>query len=69
VQSGLLNSQCQAFVFAYHSKADYQANQNNGYTAGRVALTNTGSGSGRNLEVDTGSVVSITEQTAFDFNF
>ena len=39
VQHGLLGSQCQAFVFAYHSQAEYLAHQNDGYTAGRVALT------------------------------
>jgi hypothetical protein len=67
VQSGLLNSQCQAFVFAYHSRSDYQANVNNGYTAGRVALTtNGGPGLPYNLEVDAGGVYFPAE---FDFNF
>ena len=69
VQKGLLNGQCQAFVYAYHSKSDYQMHQNDGYTAGRVALTV--SGSQRNLEVDTGEVTSETynQQSEFDFNF
>ena len=68
VQSGLLNSQCQAFVFAFHSRNDYRANMNNGFTAGHVALTtNTGSGSQRNLEVDAGDVYDFPAQ--FDFNF
>jgi hypothetical protein len=67
VQSGLINTRCQAFLFAYHSQSDYQANRNNGYTAGRVALTDTGSGSQQNLEVDTGAATST--QTQFDFNF
>lgn len=68
VQSGLLNSQCQAFVFAFHSKNDYQANINNGYTAGRVALTtNSGPDLQRNLEVDAGDVYDFPAQ--FDLNF
>jgi hypothetical protein len=68
VQSGLLNSQCQAFVFAFHSRSDYQANGNNGYTVGRVALTmNSGSGPQHNLEVDAGSVYNFPEQFAFNF--
>jgi hypothetical protein len=68
VQSGLLNSQCQAFVFAFHSSSDYRANKNNGYTAGRVALTmNSGSGPQHNLEVDAGGVYDFPAQ--FDFNF
>jgi hypothetical protein len=68
VQSGLLNSQCQAFVFAFHSRSDYQANVDNGYTAGRVALTtNSGPGLQHNLEVDAGNVYNFPAQ--FDFNF
>lgn len=68
VQRGLLNSQCQAFVFAFHSRSDYQANINNGYTAGRVALTtNSGPDLKRNLEVDAGDVYDFPAQ--FDFNF
>lgn len=63
---GLTASQCQAFVYAFHSRSDYQAHENDGYTAGRVALTNDSS-SQRNLEVDTGSVYDL--QTQFDFNF
>ena len=71
---GLIGGRCQAFVFAYHSRGDYQAHRDDGYTVGRVALT-TGSGSGsgseRNLEVDTGEVTSETynpkTQFAFDF--
>jgi hypothetical protein len=67
-QSGLLNNQCQAFVFAFHSRSDYQANSNNGYTAGRVALTmNSGSGPQHNLEVDAGDVYDFPAQ--FDLNF
>jgi hypothetical protein len=68
VQSELLSNQCQAFVFAYHSRSDYQANSNNGYTAGRVALTmNSGPGPQHNLEVDAGDVYDFPAQ--FDFNF
>jgi hypothetical protein len=68
VQSGLLSSQCQAFVFAYHSTSDYKANINNGYTAGRVALTtNSGPGPKFNLEVDAGNAYNFPAQ--FNFNF
>jgi len=68
VQGGLLGNQCQAFVFAFHSRSDYQANVNNGYTAGRVALTtNSGPGPQHNLEVDAGNVYNFPAQ--FDFNF
>lgn len=68
VQSGLLGNQCQAFVFAFHSQSDYQENMNNGYTAGRVALTtNSGSGPRHNLEVDAGDVYDFPAQ--FDFSF
>ena len=68
VQSGLIDNRCQAFVFAFHSKADYQANENNGYTAGRVALTtNGGSGPQYNLEVDAGNVYDFPPE--FNFNF
>jgi hypothetical protein len=70
LRSGLIGRQCQAFVFAYRSPSDYQAHQGDGYTVGRVALTNI-SGSQRNLEVDTGEVTSETynpqAQFAFDF--
>ena len=71
MHSGLINSHCQAFIFAYHSRSDYQAHLGDGYTVGRVALTNTGSGSQRNLEVDVGEVSSETYnvQTQFDFDF
>lgn len=71
VQSGLINSPCQAFLFAYHSHSDYQAHLGDGYTVGRLALTNTGSGAQRNLEVDVGAVTSeaYNMQTQFDFNF
>jgi hypothetical protein len=65
-QLGLTSSRCQAFVFAFHNRSDFQAHNNDGYTAGRVALTNT-SGSQRNLEVDTGSVYAT--RTRFSFNF
>lgn len=65
---GLIGSQCQAFVFAFRSRSDYRAHQNDGYTAGRVALTNN-SGSQRNLEVDTGEVTSVLSSPRFDFNF
>jgi hypothetical protein len=70
VQSGLINSQCQAFVYAYHSENDYQTHRNDGYTAGRLALT-TGSDSQRSLEVDVGEVTSEINnlQTQFSFNF
>jgi hypothetical protein len=68
VQSGLLNNQCQAFVFAFHSRSDYQANIDNGYTAGRVALTtNSGPGPQHNLEVDAGDAGNFPPQ--FNFNF
>ncbi len=57
VQNGLINSHCQAFVFAYHSRRDYRAHRDDGYTAGRVALTtNAASGPKYNLEVDAGDV-------------
>lgn len=68
VQHGLLGNQCQAFVFAFHSKSDYLAHQGDGFTAGRVALTtNSGSGPQMNLEVDAGSAVNT--QAESDFNF
>ncbi len=53
------------------SQSDYQAHLGDGYTVGRVAITNTGSGSQRNLEVDVGEVTSesYNMQTQFDFNF
>jgi hypothetical protein len=66
MQNGLLASQCQAFVFAYDNRSAYLANRNDGYTAGRVALTNN-SGSERNLEVDTGNF--YHPQTQFNFNY
>jgi len=65
VQEGFTNNQCGAVVFAYHSESDYQANQNNGFTAGRVITT--ANGSQLNLEVDTGAATA--EQSEFDFNF
>jgi hypothetical protein len=69
VQSGLVGNQCQASVFAFHSESDYQAHQNDGYTAGRVALTtNSGSGPQHNLEVDAGDVTNM-QAAKFDFNF
>jgi hypothetical protein len=67
LQNGLLASQCQAFVFAYHSRSDYLANRNDGFTAGRVAVTNNYGSPQWNLEVDTGSAWS--QQTQFDFNY
>jgi hypothetical protein len=68
VQSGLLSSQCQAFVFAFHSRSDYQANINNGYTARSVALTtNSGPGPKRNLEVDVGDVYNFPVEFNFSF--
>lgn len=68
VEQGLLGNQCQAFVFAYHSRSDYNANVDNGYTAGRVALTtNGGSGPPFNLEVDAGDVYDFPPE--FNFNF
>lgn len=70
VQSGLLGNQCQAFVFAYHSESDYQANQGDGFTAGRVALTsNSGSGPQHNLEVDAGEETSEANNVQAQFNF
>jgi hypothetical protein len=63
VQNGLLGNQCGAFVFAFHSEADYHAHQNDGYTVGRVALdTNGGTSSQGNLEVDAGD-------ETFNFNY
>lgn len=64
-QKGLLNNRCGAVVFAYHSESDYRANRDNGFTAGRVIIT--ASGSQLNLEVDAGSATS--EQSEFEFNF
>jgi hypothetical protein len=71
VQAGLVGGQCQAFIFAYHSRSDYRSHLNDGFTAGRVALTNSGSGSQRNLEVDTGEVTAenYDQQSEFDFSF
>jgi hypothetical protein len=70
VQSGLLGNQCQAFVFAYHSESDYQANQGDGFTAGRVALTsNSGSGPQHNLEIDAGEETSEANNMQAKFNF
>jgi hypothetical protein len=68
LQKGLMGSQCQAFVFAFHSRSDYRAHQNDGYTAGRVALTNS-AGSQHNLEVDAGGVTSMLSNPQFNFNF
>ena len=65
VQKGLTNYQCGAVVFAYHSESDYQANRDEGFTAGRVVTT--AYGSQLSLEVDTGGATS--EQSEFDFNF
>ena len=70
LQSGLIGSQCQAFIFAFRSRSDYQAHKNDGYTVGRVAFTND-SGSQRDLEVDTGEVTSeaYNPRTQFSFKF
>jgi hypothetical protein len=68
LDKGLLAGQCQAFVFAFHSRHDYEEHRNNGYTVGRVALTN-GSGSQRTLEVDRGSSALGIPQAQFDFSF
>jgi hypothetical protein len=68
VQNGLLANQCQAFVFAFHSRRDYRIHYDDGYTAGHVALTtNAGSGSKYNLEVDAGNIYDFPTQ--FEFNF
>jgi hypothetical protein len=68
VQRGLLGNHCQAFVFAFHGRHDYRVHRDDGYTAGRVALTaNAGSGPKYNLEVDAGDVYDFPTQ--FDFNF
>ena len=68
VENGLLGNQCGAAVFAYHSMSDYQANNDNGFTAGRVILSNnSGSSPQFNLEVDTGAATD--EQATFNFNF
>ena len=68
VQNGLLSNQCGAVVFAYHSMSDYQANKDNGFTAGRVILSNNGGSDPQlNLEVDAGSATNM--QAEFDFDF
>jgi hypothetical protein len=68
VQNGLLSNQCGAVVFAYHSMSDYQVNKDNGFTAGRVILSNNnGSSPQFNLEVDTGSATNTL--ATFNFNF
>jgi hypothetical protein len=68
VQEGLLGNQCGAVVFAYHSLSDYQANKDNGFTAGRVILSdNSGPGPQQNLEVDDGSATSTQAEFAFNF--
>jgi hypothetical protein len=68
LQSGVIGSQCQAFIFAFRSRSDYQTHKNDGYTVGRVALTND-SGSQRDLEVDTGEVTSEAYNPRTQFNF
>jgi hypothetical protein len=67
VQQGLLSSPCEPVVFAYHSMSDYLAHRDDGYTAGRVSVSSTGSGSQKNLEVDAGDVYNFPAE--FDFNF
>lgn len=71
VQRGLLGNRCQAFVFAFHSRHDYRAHLNDGYTVGRVAFTtNSSSGPPDSLEVDIGNVtqvMGVKEQFAFNF--
>jgi hypothetical protein len=72
MQHGLISDHCQAFVFAFHSRRDYKAHTDDGYTVGRVALTtNSASGSSLNLEVDVGNITRapIDMKTQFDFNF
>lgn len=71
VQSGLIGNRCQAFLFAYHSRHDYRAHLNDGFTVGSVALTDIGSGSQFNLEVDVGEVTSEVNnlRSRFEFNF
>jgi hypothetical protein len=69
VQAGLINDHCEAFVFAFHSRRDYRAHLNNGFTAGRVALTTNPSGLRYNLELDAGSVSNIFNMARFDFHF
>jgi hypothetical protein len=69
LRRGLIGGQCQAFVFAYHSRRDYLAHRGDGYTVGRVALTNNNSGAQRNLEVDTGEVTSETYNPKMQFAF
>jgi hypothetical protein len=57
-------------VFAFHSRRDYRTHLNDGYTAGRVALTTNSSGPLYNLEVDTGNAIQImTGKGQFNFNF
>jgi hypothetical protein len=70
VRSGLLGNRCQAFVFAFHSRREYRAHLNDGYTAGRVALTTNSSGTVYNLEVDTGNATHVmTGKGQFNFSF
>jgi hypothetical protein len=72
IQSGLINDHCRAFVFAFHSRRDYRAHRNDGYTAGRVALTTNSAGPPDNLEVDAGDTTSASDiftTAKFDFNF
>jgi hypothetical protein len=72
MRTGLIRDHCSAFVFAFHSRRDYRAHRNDGYTAGRVALTTNASGPPLNLEVDAGGNTSATDvfnQAKFDFNF
>jgi len=67
VQNGLLGNKCGAVVFAYRSMSDYQANKDNGFTAGRVIVSSNSGGPPYNLEADAGSATSTQAEFAFDF--
>lgn len=67
LQRGLINY-CGSAVFAFHSRRDYRAHIDNGYTAGSVILTmKTGSGPKRNLEVNIGDVYKFPVRFGFNF--
>jgi hypothetical protein len=67
VEEGLLDNKCGAAVFAFHSLSDYQANKDNGYTAGRVIVSSDGGSGPDNLEVDAGPYTDT--QAEFNFSF
>jgi hypothetical protein len=72
MQRGLISDSCQAFVFAFRSRRDYEAHTDDGYTVGRIALTtNSGSSPPYNLEMGIGNITRapIDLKAQFDFNF